>query len=135
MGRVSAVASVRADLQDRIIVEANDYVIATGRLLHEGREALGHAAYEKWVVEDLPFSLSAARRYRAVYLAVANLPDAPLPAAYRALYAVGAGNMPETIEHPDRPLEETAADLLRHDPSELSKRLRIVLEVWLVGDH
>jgi hypothetical protein len=123
------------DLADQVQVDASDYVITTGGLLNDARELLGQEAYERWVVESLPFGLDTARRYRAVYLAVTNLPDAPLPAPHRALYAVGHGDMPEEVVPPERPVEETAADLLRHDPSELSARLRVLLEVWLVSDH
>ena len=133
MRKLSAATVLRADLGQRIVDLANEFVVQTGEVLETARQELGLMEYERFVVEQLPFGIETARRYRAVYLAVTNLPDAPLPAAHRALYAVGHGDMPECVQEPCRSAQETAGELLRHDASELSGRLRVSLEAWLAG--
>ena len=124
-----------AHLTERVVEVANQYVVITGEVLQLGLEAFGREGYEQWIAEWLPFNVSTAERYRAVHLAITHLPEAPLPAAHGAMYAVGHGAMPEQHEQPGRTADELAADLLRYFPRELSPRLRVALEVWLVGDH
>ena len=135
MPKVAERAAALAHLTDRVTEVSNDHVLQVGEILQVGREELGRAVYERWVAERLPFSLTAAERYRAVYLAVTNLPDAPLPAPHRALYAVGLGQLPERAVGPCLTADELASDLIRYDASEVSPRLRVVIEAWLVGYH
>ena len=133
MGSVVGELQRLAYLRERTTELSNGYVMAMGELMQIAREALGEHSFEVWVDEAMPFGVDTARRYLAVYLAKTHLPDAPLPPAHRALYAVGYGTMPETRREPCRAASQITAELLRCDLGELSPRLRVALEAWLAG--
>jgi hypothetical protein len=135
MARVAKDSVAAAHLAERVHVVADDYVKRVGKILQLGREELGRKGYEKLVAERLPFNIATADRYRAVHLATLHLPDAPLPSPHRALYAIGHGDLPEQRESPSRCADELVAELVRHDAAEVTPRLRVIIEAWLVSGH
>ena len=89
--------AIREWLTIKVYETCDRVVLALGEYLEVGRDRLGKEGYEEWVVEDLPFGLDTAKRYRAVYRAYANLPKSTLdqlPRAWQALYAL------KEIDHP-----------------------------------
>lgn len=80
-------------LTHRVYETVDAAVMTLGELLELGREKLGKALYEHWVLNDLPFGLETARRYRAIHRAYVHLPEKQLrllPRPWQAMYALHA---------------------------------------------
>lgn len=72
-------------------------VLRVGELLEEGRQSTSKAGFERWVINDLPFGLDTARRFRAIFLAFRELPEEMLtqmPRPWQALYALTSVERP-----------------------------------------